>query len=133
MLGITPTGAADSNRVANILIVEDERALRLAVVKMLEKEGFSVIEAGNGTVAIDLIREQNRSVDVLVLDIFLPGATSREVFEEAQRVIGGIAVIVTTTYSREQAAALLAADVRHFVQKPYRLRQLLDKIREVAP
>ena len=124
---------ADSRRLVNILIVEDEGALRWAVVKMLEREGFSVIEAGDGTVAIDLIREQKQRVDVLVLDVFLPGATSREVFEEAHRVIGGIAVIVTTTFTREQAAALLAADVQHFVRKPYRLRQLLEKIREVAP
>jgi two-component system cell cycle sensor histidine kinase/response regulator CckA len=116
----------------NILIVEDEGSLRLAVAKMLEKEGYSVMEAGDGTVAIDLIREQKQCVDVIVLDVFLPGATSREVFEEAQRVICGISVIVTTTYSKEQAAALLATDVHHFVQKPYRLRQLLDKIREVA-
>jgi DNA-binding NtrC family response regulator len=114
----------------NILIVEDERALRLAVVMMLQKEGFSVLEASDGTKAIELIRAQKQTIDVLVLDVSLPGATSREVLEEAERLISGITVIVTTSYTKEIAATLMAADVRHFVQKPYRFRQLLDHIRE---
>jgi DNA-binding response OmpR family regulator len=115
----------------NILIVEDERALRVAVLLMLQKEGFSVLEASDGTKAIELIRAQKQNLGVLVLDVSLPGATSREVLEEAERLIPGIVVIVTTSYSKEIAAALLATEVRHFVQKPYRFRQLLDNIREV--
>jgi len=117
----------------NILIVEDEHALRLAVVKLLRKEGFSVTGAGDGTVALDLIRAQKPNVDVLLLDISLPGASSRDVLEEAQRLNPGITVIVTTAYTKEKAAALLAADVEHYVHKPYGLRELLNKIREVAP
>jgi two-component system response regulator AtoC len=117
----------------NILIVEDEHALRQPIVKMLRNEGFSVTEADDGTEALEVIRSQTTPVDLLLLDIALPGVSSREVLAEARRLFPGIPVIVTSAFGREQAGALLAADIDHFVQKPYQFRHILDAIREVVP
>src|SRR4029077_20225903 len=72
------------SRGATILVVEDQVQLRQAASKMLRKTGFSVIEASDGTTALDLIRSHRERLDVLVLDITLPGATGREVFEEVR-------------------------------------------------
>jgi len=54
-------------------VVEDEHVLRLAVSKALRKEGFSVIEAGDGSTAMDLIRAHPERIDLLLLDVTLPG------------------------------------------------------------
>jgi DNA-binding response OmpR family regulator len=116
----------------NILIVEDEDALRLPIVKMLRKEGFSVVEANDGMVALEVIRSQKTQVDLLLLDMSLPGIPSCDVFAEARRLIPGVPVIVTTAFSRERATALLAADIDYFIEKPYQFRHLLDVIRGVA-
>jgi two-component system, cell cycle sensor histidine kinase and response regulator CckA len=68
-----------------ILVVEDEDALRIAVSKWLRKRGLSVIEARDGSVALDLIRTQTDKIDAVLLDVTLPGVASREVFESAKR------------------------------------------------
>jgi hypothetical protein len=62
-----------------ILVVEDEVPLRLAVGKMLRKTGFEVFEAGDGSSAIDLLRANGGKIDVILLDMTIPGASSHEV------------------------------------------------------
>lgn len=114
---------------ATVLIVEDEDLLRLAASRILRKKGFSVIEASDGSAALDVIRAQDH-IDVILLDITLSGATSREVFKEVKRLRPDARVIVTSAYNEEAAAASMAARVEHFIRKPYSLDQVLNTIRE---
>ena len=65
------------------------------------------------------------------LDITLPGASSREVFEEARRLRPRMITIVTSANSEEMAAAALAGSVEHFIRKPYKLGELIDMIRKI--
>ena len=118
------------SREATILIVEDEDLLRLAASKMLRKKGFSVIEARDGSAALDLIREHKDHIDVVLLDITLSGASSREVLKEAKRLRPDVRVIVTSAYNEEAAIASLAARVERFIRKPYSLEDVLHTIRE---
>ena len=113
---------------ATILIVEDEVTILRPISKMLRMEGFSVIEANDGSTALYLINKHN--IDVLLLDVSLPGATSREVFEAAKRVKPNVAVIVTSAHSEETAAAAVGAGVYRFVRKPFRIDNLIQVIRE---
>jgi two-component system, cell cycle sensor histidine kinase and response regulator CckA len=113
---------------ATVLVVEDEDPLRQAVSKMLGKHGFSVIEAPDGSTALDVIRAQNNPLHVLLLDITLPGTSSREVLQEARRLRPELRVIVTSAYTEEMAAASLQGAIEHFVQKPYRLYDLVRLI-----
>jgi PAS domain S-box-containing protein len=116
-----------------ILIVEDEEALRQPSSTILRRAGYSVIEAGDGTTALELIRARQNRISVLVLDVTLPGASSREVFEEARRLRPDMKVIVTSAYNEVTAAASLAGRVENFIRKPYRLDDLLGLIRKSRP
>ena len=98
---------------------------------MLQKNGFSVIEASDGSTALDLIRAHKDDIDVLLLDITLPGASSREVLEEAKRQKPNMTVIVTSAYNEGMAATSLAGSVERFIRKPYKLAELMDMIREI--
>jgi DNA-binding NtrC family response regulator len=98
--------------------VEDEDALRQAASKILRRAGFSVTEARNGSDALDAIREEGRSIDVLLLDITLPAAPSWQVFQEAMRLRPEVKVIVTSAYGEEAAKAALRAPVPYFLRKP---------------
>jgi two-component system, cell cycle sensor histidine kinase and response regulator CckA len=120
-----------SSHVANVLVVEDENPLRQAASKMLRNAGFSVLEAGDGSAALNEIRAQNSPIDVLFLDITLPGASSLEVFQEARRLRPEIRVIVTSAYSEDVAAASLQGRFEGFIRKPYRFGDLMDLIRQV--
>jgi DNA-binding response OmpR family regulator len=115
---------------ATVLIVEDEEGLRQAVTKTLQRKGLSVIEACNGSAALDAIRTQKNRIDLLFLDITLPGASSRQVLEEARRLRRTMPVIVTSAKSQETAAATLATKIDHFIRKPYRLGDLIQMIQD---
>jgi CheY-like chemotaxis protein len=68
---------------AIILLVEDEAPLRLAVKKLLGKAGFTVLEAADGAEAIEILHLKATKVDLLFLDITLPGRSSGEVLRQA--------------------------------------------------
>jgi PAS domain S-box-containing protein len=111
-----------------ILVVEDEDPLRRPVSKMLQKTGFNVIEAADGYAALGIIRFPQKDIDILLLDITLPGAPSREVYKEAMRLRPEMKIIVTSAYSEEMAATALAEKIELFIRKPYRPGDLMDLI-----
>jgi CheY-like chemotaxis protein len=110
-----------------ILIVEDEEELRRAVSKMLRKLKFSVIEAGDGPTGVDLFRTNQKEIDVVLLDLTLPGMTGGEVLREVRRMRTSVEVVITTAYSKD--SAMTAIDKQQpwlFIRKPYRLSELVD-------
>jgi two-component system, cell cycle sensor histidine kinase and response regulator CckA len=112
-------------RVGTILVVDDEQILRLAVSKALRKIGFSVMEACDGSAAINLIRAHKDEIDIVLLDVTLPGTPSREVFEMTERTWPEPRVIVTSAYSKETVDASFAGHrVDHFIRKPFQLGEL---------
>jgi CheY-like chemotaxis protein/two-component sensor histidine kinase len=119
---------ARRSQATTVLLVEDEASLRSAVSKMLGKRGFSVIEAPDGTAALDAIRGEKNSINVLLLDITLPGASSREVLQEARRLRPDMRVVVTSAYAEEVAAAYLESTMEHFIRKPYMFEDLVRLI-----
>jgi signal transduction histidine kinase len=114
-----------------VLVVEDEDLLRLATSRMLRKKCFTIIEASNGSAAMDLMRAHRDHIDVILLDVTLRGASSREVFKEAKRLRPNVKVIVTSAYNEDAANASLGARVERFIRKPYSLGEVIDTIREV--
>jgi DNA-binding response OmpR family regulator len=109
-----------------ILVVEDEGLLRMAVAKALRKKGFSVLEAGDGSTAMQLIRAHKDDIDLVLLDVTVPGTPSREVFEEAHRVRANLKVVVTSAYAEEVARASFAGlQFDHFLLKPFHLSNLV--------
>ena len=115
-----------------VLIVEDEDLLRSAMSKMLRKHGFSVIEAGNGDAALDLVRSNRDSIEVILLDLTIPGAASSEVVAEAQRVRPDIRVVLMSAYSRAMVPpSLKVPEVRAFIRKPFHTRDLVQLLRDI--
>jgi DNA-binding NtrC family response regulator len=96
---------------------------------MLRNAGLSVLEAADGTAAIAAIRGDS-AIDVLLLDVTLPGVPSREVLAEAKRLRPAMRVIITSAYGEEFAAASLQANVQRFIRKPYLLRDLAGLVRQ---
>ena len=110
-------------------MVEDEEMLRLAVAKALRKSGFSVLEASDGSAAMELIRARADDIDLVLLDVTLPGVSSREILEEAGRILPELKVIVTSAYGEEAVSALFAGlRVERFIRKPFRLAELVDAL-----
>jgi CheY-like chemotaxis protein len=114
-----------------VLVVEDEEALRLAVSNMLRRNGFKVLEAIDGHSAIELIRAHHSKIDVMLLDMTLPGMSSREVLEEALRIRPDLKAILTSAYSRETVDASFAGlRVEHFIRKPFQFEDLIGVLED---
>ena len=111
---------------ATVLLVEDEEALRLATAKMLRVRGFGVVEAADGTEALAAIRAHKDTVAVVLLDLTLPGAPSREVLAEARRVRSDIKVILTSAYGPNKLDQMFPQmETDAFIRKAYQLVELV--------
>jgi CheY-like chemotaxis protein len=133
--GRTDTGAGVAEALppsakGTVLVVEDESSLRLAVSKILGKAGFTVFEADNGSKAIEVLCARGAEVDLLFLDMTLPGRPSDEVLAEALRTRRDMKVILTSAYSEEMVKQTLSApQVCGFVRKPFRLGTVVEAVR----
>jgi len=118
---------------ATVLIVEDEDLLRQPVAKMLRNSGFQVLEAADGSSAIDLLRTATENIDLILLDITLPGASSVDVIAEAARTRPDIRVVVTSAYSPGMLTTpLSASQVRGFIRKPFQFKDLVNELHRAA-
>ncbi len=130
-----PAGiSAEGNpAAATVLMVEDEEPLRIGVSKMLRLRGFRVIECGDGTTALDLFRKNAPPVDVVVLDLNLPGMSGREVLAELQRVRPGVKIILTSAYGRDWVQATVGGQFAWpYIRKPYQLTELTALLRSLC-
>jgi two-component system cell cycle sensor histidine kinase/response regulator CckA len=128
---VRPSGREEPPASGTVLVVEDEEILRLAVSNMLRRNGFEVIEAVDGHSAIELIRTHHSKIDVMLLDMTLPGMSSREVFEEALHLRPDLNAILTSAYSRETVDASFAGlRVERFIRKPFQFEDLIGVLQD---
>jgi CheY-like chemotaxis protein/two-component sensor histidine kinase len=121
-----PAASLSQSRVGRVLVVEDEEPLRVSISKMLGSKGFSVIQVGDGSAAVDLIRGLE-GLDLILLDMTLPGTSSREVILESGRIRPDVKIILTSAYSQDMMTrGLDAPQVRGFIRKPYTFGNLVQ-------
>jgi nitrogen-specific signal transduction histidine kinase/ActR/RegA family two-component response regulator len=115
-----------------VLVVEDEDPLRQAVVRMLRRAGFEVLEAANGTVATDILRMNGGQIDLILLDMTIPGASSHEVAAVAAQVRPDLKVVLTSAYGEEIARTTTSAmQTCSFIRKPFQLGVLVQTLQNV--
>ena len=124
---ITSVAAVPRSRVgvATVLVVEDEETLRSALRKDLRRRGYVVVEASNGHEAIQVFGNSRNKLDAVLLDLTIPGASSREVLYQLQAARPDLKVIVTSAYSKEACDAFFAGlRIDHFMRKPFQLSEV---------
>lgn len=115
--------------MTRVLVVEDEVNLREPLVYLLQKEGYDVIEAEDGRVALELFESHNP--DLLLLDLMLPGLSGNEVCRQI-RTSSEVPIIMLTAKGDEVDKVVgleLGAD--DYVTKPYKTSELLARMRAV--
>jgi CheY-like chemotaxis protein len=128
-------GSHDAGSLAGtetILVVEDEDAVRLLVVNLLERHGYTVLQAASGVDALEVWQRARDQIDLLLTDLVMPGGvTGRELAERLRADRPALEVVYTSGYSTEETGpgeALI--DGLNFVQKPYRPDKLMRTIRD---
>ena len=117
--------AAISGRDRTILLVEDDAGVRAVTAAMLKELHFTVIEADNGTHALDIV-DSKPEIDLLFTDIVMPGMNGFELGRRARERRPQLPVLYATGYAASYTAPEKGADV---LAKPYREADLLGKLR----
>lgn len=114
-----------------ILVVDDEEALRALASEMLAYLGFSVETAASGEEAVERFH-RGPAPDLVILDVIMPGIGGIEAFRRILKSAPTQKVLIATGFADRNAMEELAAQgASGFIQKPYRLETLADRIRSL--
>lgn len=115
--------------MSSVLVVEDEIGIRDPLVYLLQREGYEVLEAGDGITALELFR--TKSVDLILLDLMLPGLSGNEVCR-AVRAESNVPIIMLTAKDTEIDKVVgLEIGADDYVTKPYSKNELLARMKAV--
>ncbi|MFN4016110.1 MAG: PAS domain S-box protein [Reyranella sp.] len=114
-----------------ILVVEDEASVRVLVVSQLEKLGYRVTEAGNGSEALAMLRRDPDAIDLLLTDVVMPGPVSGDILaDEATRLRPGLPVVLMSGYPEGTIAATgQSPPGQILLSKPFRKAELARVVR----
>ena len=115
-----------------ILVVDDEEMVLDIGTEMIGKMGYQTLSARNGGEAISVYRKSPDEIDLVVLDLIMPGASGSDTFDMLRQINAGVKVLLASGYSIDsQAIALMDRGCDGFIQKPYNLEDLSLKIDEI--
>ncbi|AMB84900.1 response regulator [Pseudomonas agarici] len=110
---------------STILVVEDDRIVRMLIVDVLEELEFKVLQASRSDLALELINDTGIPIDLLMTDLSLPGMNGRELAAAARRVRPGLPILFASGY----AESIEVPTGMHLIGKPFSIDQLRDKIK----
>ncbi len=112
---------------AHLMVVDDERTTRLSLSEIFTLRGAHVVTAADGQEALNKLRES--TVDLMVLDLKMPGMSGLQVVEEAQRLSPGTVIILLTAHaSVDSAIGALRQGVFDYILKPAQPRAIVEVV-----
>jgi two-component system, cell cycle sensor histidine kinase and response regulator CckA len=115
-----------------ILLVDDEEMVLAVAADLLETLGYRVIPAMGGRAALSAYAEKGEEIDLVLLDLIMPDQSGKETFAQLRAMNPQVRVLLSSGYSLDgEAAAIMQQGCKGFIQKPFDLEQLSNKIREV--
>lgn len=121
-----------AEETGTILLVDDEAIVIGVGKQMLEKLGFTVLTASNGREALDIFKANKDRIDLVVLDMIMPGMGAGDTYDELQVLDPEIKVLLSSGYGvDEQTNEVLQRGCKGFIQKPFNMQVLSQKIEEV--
>lgn len=124
--------AAVSARPARILVIDDEQVILDLAGDMLTSAGHTVTTSNDPEAALQMYATSWKRIDLVILDMIMPGLDGKEVYREMRRINPQARVVLASGYSLDQEVQKLVDDgAVGFVQKPFDSGSLVDEIRRV--
>ena len=115
-----------------VLLVDDEQTIVEVMEKALSLTGYRVLVARGGEQAIEVFKKNQDRIDVVILDMIMPGMGGGKVFDALRAIHPGVKVILSSGYSIDrEASQILTRGCEGFIQKPFGIKELSQKIREI--
>ena len=115
-----------------VLLVDDEETIRALGTAMLRHLGFDVIVACDGEEALQIYRHRRNEISIILLDLTMPRLNGEETFRELRLIDPEVRVVLSSGYNEQEIASRFAGkNLAGFIQKPYALKTLQKKIRDI--
>ncbi|MDR0632459.1 MAG: response regulator [Holosporaceae bacterium] len=122
----------DLTGTGTILLVEDEDAVRTFSSRALQDKGYRVIEASNGESALEFIKKGENAVDLIITDVVMPKMDGPTLIKCIKEYSPNMKVIFTSGYAEDGFHDSLTNDDKvHFLPKPFNLKELASKVKEI--
>jgi CheY-like chemotaxis protein len=128
----SPSRHKQVKRSANVLVVDDDEAVLEIAEEFLKRSGFDVVTAESGQTALDILNgEQGIAIDVVVLDLSMPGLDGRETLLQIRHLRPELPVVVASGFGESVTAEQFPSDeIASFVRKPYEAEEIENAVRD---
>ncbi len=120
----------DLTGTGRVLLVEDEDIVRQFAVRALKRQGYEVLEAGSGVEALEVMRQQDGKVDIVVSDVVMPEMDGPTLLKELRKKNPDLKIIFVSGYPNEAFQEALGQEKFGFLPKPFSLPALAAKVKE---
>jgi PAS domain S-box-containing protein len=115
-----------------VLLIDDEEMIIDVGCGLLGELGYTVIPARSGPEALGLYRDKQAEIDIVVMDMIMPGMGGGETFDRLKQINPKVKVLLSSGYSiNGQASKIMERGCDGFIQKPFNLQQLSMKLRQI--
>ena len=112
-----------------VLIVDDEDMIVSVSSRLIDKMGYTAFHASNGEEAIEVYKANMDKIDIVILDLIMPGLGGGDTFDRLKEINPDIKVLLSSGYSIDGLAQeILDRGCNGFIQKPFRVKELSDKL-----
>ena len=115
-----------------IMVVDDEPMVRATLKRILEKFGYKVILAENGEEAVELYKSFGNDIHLIIMDLTMPKMDGGTAFSTIKLINPDVKVILSSGYNEQEISQrFVSKGLAGFLQKPYEMKELIDKIKKV--
>jgi two-component system cell cycle sensor histidine kinase/response regulator CckA len=115
-----------------VLLVDDEETIIDVGRQLLERMGYTVLVARSGKDSIELYQAHKDAIHIVILDLIMPEMSGGETYDEIKKINPHVKVLLSSGYSKDsRATEILARGCNGFIQKPYTMKGLSLRIREI--
>jgi len=114
-----------------LLLVEDDVAVRGLAREVLQEQGYTVLSAGSGEEAIQVVENREGAIDLMVSDVIMPGMAGDELVEHLRLRLPGLKVVFVSGYASDSIPKIVTDSRTCFLQKPFPVQELVRKVHEM--
>jgi len=127
-----PEASRDLTGMGTVLLVEDEDAVRAFGARALINKGYKVLEANSGEAALEVLNQGGQAVDLLITDVVMPRLDGPSLVRKVRETRPDMPVIFISGYAEDGFRQRLGREAGiHFLPKPFSLKDLAGKVKEV--
>ncbi len=118
--------------IETVFLVDDEELILDVGSDLLEAMGYKVLTARDGIDAIKVYKKKYKEIDIVILDMVMPNMGGGEAYDRMKEINPDIKVLLASGYSIDgEATEILERGCNEFIQKPFNIKELSKKIREI--